>query len=932
MASAAAAAATTTTTPSVTASDALLPPSTTTTTTTHAAAHASAAILSALSRENISSARGGGGGGGGGASGSSPVKALLGGLMSSLPQPSLTPSRADYGGRSAAHDSSDLLYPQHRASPGLPPPGLGLSNAQMESLRASAFDVAREMSVPPPKTVEEVKVQPAEKPRPVPPPTTPPPNRDLEIQYENKLKGMEDRLRSQETDVHKQRIQNDTLSRDNNTLRETLSDKNDQLEALRRDMSILKRDLERSKAVREPESDRRIDSLIKENDRLADGLGEADREIDRLREVASRQAAEINALSQSLTQSQTFSSTLNESLLSASAALSDSKSQADRLASELSSSQAEVDRLEGELRMAATEAKRDRKKVGELKEALGEVLERYQRAVDEAGDVVGREKGLVGELRRLEVELGDSNAQVAVLTEDLKTCKQEKEDLLSISKKLERRILELESIEVECRRKVEDTTNKLEEAHLDNEKARLREHHLASEIEKLKEYVKDVTTRSKQKTETEITAYRSIRDKRAAESELSKLSKSIPEETERLTRIVEDMAGRLRISERERLEAVEAAEGLQQRLVREMNRVEVERDGFGGVNEELARRVRRGERDLEEAKEEAVKMMTKLSDLEHELETMKEERHQAHIRHHQSISETTSKYEQQVRIRKSSHRFQQTSKSLKNLGGKKKITELTTRLHHLTETHTRTTRDLQSLLTTHHSTSLRHKSDLQSLSSRYEATLADLQSQLARSAERLVELEETVRGLMIGRRELGEALQEERKLVGRLKGAVRVLEERCGVLAGRVEEGGRRERMVEVERARLQRDLDRLQIEKERAERVLKHSSNRSRPIPTLSQPTQSPKLPIRNVQLLQAEIDRIKSRTQSRPHFTQLQSDAFTSDSPTHDSETGATETRWKRGADVKGDVDARILMEELEDKFGGGEDEAGSGSEVDV
>lgn len=48
---------------------------------------------------------------------------------------------------------------------------------------------------------------------------------------------------------------------------------------------------------------------------------------------------------------------------------------------------------------------------------------------------------------------------------------------------------------------------------------------------------------------------RAIREKRAAESELEKITRHIPAETDRLTMAIEEMHSRLRASERERHEA-----------------------------------------------------------------------------------------------------------------------------------------------------------------------------------------------------------------------------------------------------------------------------------------------------------------------------------------------------------------------------------------
>ncbi|KAJ3093556.1 hypothetical protein HDU97_009473, partial [Phlyctochytrium planicorne] len=427
----------------------------------------------------------------------------------------------------------------------------------------------------------------------------------------------------------------DSLTRDTASLRHNLHERDLQLESLKKEVGILKRDLADSKTRPEHELEQRRrgeTALIKENDRLVEGLELAEREIERLRGVASRQAGEIASLNQTLMHTQGKAKTLTENLSETTSSLSLAQSENSRLASELSQTQTEVERLETELGRALNESHRERARGKEIKDALEEVLDRYQRAVDEAIKVADSEKAVVEALRGCEVDLEDAKSQIASLTEDLKASQAETQEMLAVSSQLEKKILDLQQSEVESKRKVDEGVFKVSELELKLERASIREQHLSDEIEKLKSLMMDTAQKHQKNAEDEIERMRvqyhqdrrgymdriseletnlshmqseverSLRAKRTAEAELHNLNKTIPEETERLNRILEDMGNRLRISERERCEAVEAASTIQQKLGKEVQRLELERSELAKTNEEFGRKCRRAFREVEESK------------------------------------------------------------------------------------------------------------------------------------------------------------------------------------------------------------------------------------------------------------------------------------------------------------------------------------------
>ncbi|KAJ3094968.1 hypothetical protein HDU97_007408 [Phlyctochytrium planicorne] len=246
-------------------------------------------------------------------------------------------------------------------------------------------------------------------------------------------------------------------------------------------------------------------------------------------------------------------------------------------------------------------------------------------------------------------------------------------------------------------------------------------------------------------------------------------------------------------------------------------------------------------------------MIQTTTDLEHQIASLTEQNHTLQTTHTQTIQDLTSKHDIHIQ-------------------------ELTTKLHHITDAHSRTTSELQSLLSSQHALSLRWKSESQSLTTRYEGVVSELKMDLGRAEERVIEVENALRSVGVERRELAVALGEERKVGERLRQVVRVAEERAQGLVSRLEELGKRERDAVLERKHLQRDLDRFQIEKERAERERRYQLDRQANHLTVTSHKNGSTKPragglatstFTDINHLQAEIERIKFRSQSRNQFS---------------------------------------------------------------
>jgi hypothetical protein len=95
---------------------------------------------------------------------------------------------------------------------------------------------------------------------------------------------------------------------------------------------------------------------------------------------------------------------------------------------------------------------------------------------------------------------------------------------------------------------------------------------------------------------------RAIRDKRSAESELEKLSRHLPGQVDQLEMTIDELNTKLRSSERERVEALHRVETLYHKLLRETNRLELEKSQYISKSEASYLRLRKSEGELEQAK------------------------------------------------------------------------------------------------------------------------------------------------------------------------------------------------------------------------------------------------------------------------------------------------------------------------------------------
>ncbi|KAJ3146175.1 Sodium channel and clathrin linker 1 [Geranomyces michiganensis] len=622
------------------------------------------------------------------------------------------------------------------------------------------------------------------------------------------------------------------------------------------------------------EANERVDVLIGENDALMAQAIAREAEMDELREQLVQRDAQVSQLTDLQQQNAKLRADLVHALDRAESAIRETK-QCER---ELVDANIEVDKLRAELRRVSGDSKGLQDMVGDLKSSLEEVTSRYQKHVRESQLVAARERDLLDNLKTTEYERDELKAKCTAQTTAHTTLRAEADELLSISKTLESRILLLESREADAASEVLKQTEIAQEAKLEYEKALIREQQHQAELQRRADRLLEIPAKARERAEQEIAtmrlqfqsehqrqtaelaaleqrcahlthqAERAIRDKRAAESELEKCTRHVPEEAERMACCLEDVNARLRAAERERSVAVGS---LHQKLLREEHRFEKERQLAAERSDDAFRRLRNAERELEETKESHLATATKFTDLTHAHQRLLESKHALTTAHtaalqslHQSHSDTS--------------------------------TQLSQKITHLTTTQTRLTHDLHNLAQLRAREHAQAQTERENIHAVHARVVADLRSQVGRGVARVEELEQRCAELGGAVAQLERKCEEERRCVGAAVARARCAEARAEALARQCLGAGKKEAELAEERKRLQRELDRARMDRERIQRehaaALREAQSRLR-TPLHNDPDagvddhHQQQQHAADVRELKAEIDRVKHRTQTQSH-----------------------------------------------------------------
>jgi len=471
-----------------------------------------------------------------------------------------------------------------------------------------------------------------------------------------------------------------------------------------------------------------------------------------------------------------------------------------------------------------TEIREYKKKLAEYKKSLEEITIRYQTHVKEATEMAVNEKKLINQLKLSEDELTSQKENYSNALEEINNLRNQQAELLQLTKDMEKRINELEKKEIDLNKQIQCHIDIAEEAKLNCDRALLKEDHYVKEIQRLKNSLTENTSKFNEKSEKNIALIvakhesekqrlmkeinmlevsnaearnqveRAIRDKRTMEMRLERLSKQIPEDQERINMIIEDLTSRLRNSEREKDEITLKFEKLSDKNIREQNKIEKDKECLQVQLDDVYRRVRRSERELEDSKEEHVKLLNKISEYEHQIKQVKQEKEKKEQEYLSELQIITQKYDS-------------------------KIKELSINLEHATESYSKVSQEYQQLLSEQRKMSDKWKMESQDISDHYEVIISDLRSQIKRAATKIEELTEQQSKVAILKNELMNQVNEEKKEQTKLHHLLKSSDERAENFEKKIKELLIKQNEIMQEKKQLQREFDRVIIEKERLAR-----------------------------------------------------------------------------------------------------------------
>eukprot|EP00842_Homolaphlyctis_polyrhiza_P003099 jgi/Hompol1/3790/HPOL_001678-RA len=572
----------------------------------------------------------------------------------------------------------------------------------------------------------------------------------------------------------------------------------------------------------------KLEILIAENDHLAEQNHAVSKEANDLRDQVSKYSRTLNTQLSELEHAKQHIAVLETEI----GQLVDTKTALEREikngTTEVAHSHADIDALQSELRQKQTEIESGQTKIAELKKALMELSDRYQVNIKESASFSLRERELLDDIKTKSSMLEEYHVKLVHANKEATEAREENEKLMAVNKGLEAQIEQLQRKEVVYLQEAHQRMQELEEARFERDRAAERESRSLQEIAQLSSRLNELPEKYAEKTEAAVQLLRNqfnvdrrrfadetakletlcatlqnqveraIREKRAAESELEKMTRHIPAESDRLTMMIEELHLKLRASERERNDALHKLESVHQKSIREENQFESERQQLGQRAEEAYRRLRKVERELEETKEERISMYNKNSSLEHERKTLIESRTKKQIQHEAEIAALIQKNESMV-------------------------SELTAKLENVTEAHSKTCREMQQLLSDQRRLGDKWKEESLRMTEHSENALAHARAQLAQFQAKISDLETQLQRASAKHRDLMDQVSHEKREQS-------VLHSRCLNAENRIDALGRqigilvaKEAEMLQERKRLQRDLDRAVMEKDRLQKDARH-------------------------------------------------------------------------------------------------------------
>lgn len=481
----------------------------------------------------------------------------------------------------------------------------------------------------------------------------------------------------------------------------------------------------------------------------------------------------------------------------------------------------EIDDVRNDLRKCKTELKSTKSQNEELRRTL-ELMEGRIRARDrERGEEANREQPVDTRLEELQTAIIGMESRLSATLKEVSRLRSERTELEDQVEVLQKKSSELQQRELEAISHVRDSVQMVENAILERDQALVREQQKVQEVNRLQEAINKILKEAGKRTREEVDAVRnqcnkniqklmeemhflemegaekqaqlerSLREKSAVEKELEKLYQEGPAEIARAGMTFDELQKRAGQAERTRDEALRKVDGLNSTLKKLETRHEQEKSQGSSESTELRRRIKQLEEENEEMSDNRLQLIDEIDKQKREILSAKQAKETAE---HHCVTEVAS-LKQQHELRES---------------------EFDSRLRNIEEMNRRAVNELREMLTAQQKLGAQWKEESKAVTHKFEQTVNELRQEIGKQKRRNDDLNSQLNEERMRRQELESRLSASKVSQEKLQSMVVDAETRADAASSQVTTLLNRERQLLQERKLVNREFERLKLEKSR--------------------------------------------------------------------------------------------------------------------
>ena len=559
------------------------------------------------------------------------------------------------------------------------------------------------------------------------------------------------------------------------------------------------------------ELEERLDLLTEENDILIEQQRKTSSELERLRAESFQKTTELSKLTTAL-------ESCNKEIQALNFVTNDVKI----LEKENRALVSELNKYKKEIKDTTASLMEHKQKNGELSAKLQSLGRENERLTKREMEVEGRAIAVDSSLNDLYAKLQRNEKEIDRLTT-------ERGELVTSLSTLQKTLAAVEQRELDAYNHVKESIEMVETARLERDQGMMREEQLGRELKRVSDklskiqegmhdshsndmkslkahYETQISKLMDEVTSLELSCAdlqaqtdRAIRDKRAAESELEKLCKETPEDIMRLNSIIDEINGRLKIYEKDRDEAIQKLETASSEFRKKERFLEKEKLNVTTKAEDDRKKLRNMERELEESKEDKFNLLQAYETSQKEMRNL-------------ITVKDTLEWKMSTELEAYSRRLEMMERGYK--------LKLDAAEENIRESNT----ELQKLWAAQQKNNAHWREESKELATKFETLVSELKNEVSRLKIRNRELAEKLNKAGKQEEEMEQAKADSRIIQSKMKRLLKEAEDRVDVCTNQINSLLAKEKELLQDRKRLQREIEYLKMDRERA--VRDHNSH----------------------------------------------------------------------------------------------------------